>query len=157
MQTFFLAPIGFNAGLTSVSLGMVRALEQAGLSVGFIKPIAQGSNAQELERSIHFARAICHTDSPQPLPMERVDYLLGQGQVDQLMEEIVSLYQQAAQNVDVMVVEGVVPDQKHVFSTFLNTKIARNLEAKTILVGTADKLKDQEIAEQIDLSIQAFG
>jgi len=157
MHTFFLAPIGFDAGLTSVSLGMIRTLEQAGLSVGFVKPIAQGTSAPDSELSTHFARAICHTDSPKPLPMERVEYLLGQGQVDQLMEEIVSLYQQAAQNVDVMVIEGLVPDQKHVFSTFLNTKIARNLEAQTILVGAADKGSDQEIAEQLDMSIQAFG
>ena len=37
------------------------------------------------------------------------------------------------------------------FSTFLNTKIARNLEAQTILVGAADKGSDQEIAEQLDM------
>jgi len=157
MHTFFLAPIGFDAGLTSVSLGMIRALEQAGLSVGFVKPIAQGTDTQGAELSTHFARAICHTISPDPLPMERVEALLGRGQVDQLMEEIVSLYQQAAQNVDVVVVEGLVPDQKHVFSTYLNTKIARNLEAQTILVGSCDKASDQEIAEQLDMSIQAFG
>jgi len=157
MQTLFLAPIGFNAGLTSVSLGMVRSLEQAGLSVGFIKPIAQNTDSDAPELSTHFARAICNTESPQPLPMDRVESLLGQGQVDQLMEEIVSLYQQAAHGVDVMVVEGLVPDQRHVFSTYLNTKIARNLEAQTILVGAADKFTDHEIAEQLDMSIQSFG
>ena len=44
MQTFFLAPIGFNAGLTSVALGAIHSLEQAGLRVGFVKPIAQGAD-----------------------------------------------------------------------------------------------------------------
>lgn len=157
MHTFFLAPIGFDAGLTSVSLGMVRALEQAGLSVGFVKPIAQGKHHQQTEISTHFARAICHTNAPEPLPMERVEKLLGQGQVDQLMEEIVALYRQVAKNVDVVVVEGLVPDQKHVFSTYLNTKIARNLEARTILVGAVGLLGDLEVAEQLDMSVQAFG
>jgi phosphate acetyltransferase len=157
MHTFFLAPIGFDAGLTSVSLGMVRALEQAGLSVGFVKPIAQGRSNRKAELSTHFARAICHTDAPEPLPMERVEKMLGQGQVDQLMEEIVALYRQVAKNVDVVVVEGLVPDQKHAFSTYLNTKIARNLEAHTILVGSAGGLGDQEVAEQLDMSVQAFG
>ncbi|MBV8647189.1 phosphate acetyltransferase [Paludibacterium sp.] len=158
MHTFFLAPIGFDVGLTSVSLGMIRSLEQAGLSVGFVKPIAQGNDDQETERSTHFARAICRADAPQPIPMEHVEKLLGQGQVDQLMEEIVTLYRKvASQKVDVVVVEGLVPDQKHVFSTFLNTKIARNLEAQTILVGSVGQLTDHEIAEQIDLSVQSFG
>ena len=157
MQTFFLAPLGVDAGLTSVALGMIRALEQAGLRVGFVKPIAQGAGHNEPERSTHFARAICHLSSPEPLTMERVEYFLSQGQVDQLMEEVVSLYQQAARNVDVVIVEGLVPDQKHPYSTFLNTKIARNLQAQTVLVGAADKLASHEIAEQLEISIQAFG
>ncbi|VEB41709.1 Phosphate acetyltransferase [Chromobacterium violaceum] len=89
--------------------------------------------------------------------MERVEYLLSQGQVDQLMEEVVSLYQQAAQNVDAVIVEGLVPDQKQVFSTFLNTKIARNLQAQTILVSSVKELGAAEIAEQLEMNIQAFG
>ncbi|CUA86315.1 phosphotransacetylase [Gulbenkiania indica] len=157
MQTFFLAPTGFEAGLTSVSLGLVRALEQAGLKVGFVKPVAQGSHSSEPERSTHFARAICHLSAPEPLPMEHVEHLLSQGEIDQLMEEIVRLYQEAAQNVDVVVVEGLVPDQKQVYSTYLNTKIARNLQAQTIFVGAADRLATHEIAEQLEMNIQAFG
>jgi phosphate acetyltransferase len=47
MHTFFLAPTGFDAGLTSVALGMIRALEQSGLRVGFVKPIAQGRTARQ--------------------------------------------------------------------------------------------------------------
>ncbi|MDY3199093.1 MAG: AAA family ATPase, partial [Pseudomonadaceae bacterium] len=41
MHTFFLAPTGFGVGLTSVSLGLIRALERSGLRVHFLKPIAQ--------------------------------------------------------------------------------------------------------------------
>jgi len=35
MQTFFIAPTDFGVGLTSISLGLVRTLERAGLKVGF--------------------------------------------------------------------------------------------------------------------------
>jgi BioD-like phosphotransacetylase family protein len=41
MHTLFLAPSGFGGGLNSVSLGLIRALERAGLKVGFFKPIAR--------------------------------------------------------------------------------------------------------------------
>ena len=41
MHTFFIAPTGFGVGLTSISLGLVGALERSGLKVGFFKPIAQ--------------------------------------------------------------------------------------------------------------------
>lgn len=157
MHTFFLAPIGYNVGLTSVSLGMVRALEQAGLSVGFVKPVAQGCDARNLELSTHFARAVCHTQAPEPLPLERVERLLGQGQTDQIMEEIISLCRQAARDVDVVVVEGMVPDQEHVFASSLNTLIARNLGAHTILVGSVGEQAPAAVAEQLDIGIQAFG
>lgn len=157
MHPFFLAPISVDSGLTSVSLGMVRALTQAGLSVGFLKPIAQVNHSGDIELSTHFARAICHTQSPTPLSMERVEHLLGLGKVDELMEEIMTLYQEAARHADIVVVEGLVPDQKQVFSSFLNTNIARNLQAQIILVAAADKLACHELLEQFAMAIQAFG
>lgn len=45
MQTFFIAPTDFGVGLTSISLGLVRTLERAGLKVGFFKPIANRTRA----------------------------------------------------------------------------------------------------------------
>ncbi|MBO4967092.1 MAG: AAA family ATPase, partial [Pseudomonas sp.] len=36
MQTFFIAPTDFGVGLTSISLGLVRTLERAGLKVAVI-------------------------------------------------------------------------------------------------------------------------
>ena len=41
MHTLFLAPCGFGGGLNSISLGLISALQRAGLKVGFFKPIAQ--------------------------------------------------------------------------------------------------------------------
>ncbi|MBY0444007.1 MAG: AAA family ATPase, partial [Burkholderiales bacterium] len=51
MQTFFVAPTRQNVGLTSVSLGVVRALQHQGLKVGFVKPVSQ--ETQGVERSSH--------------------------------------------------------------------------------------------------------
>jgi phosphate acetyltransferase len=157
MHTFLIAPTGFDAGLTSVSLGLVRALEQDGLKVGFVKPIAQGLDPSEPERSTHFARELCHLNAPEPLPMERAEHLLSQGQLDQLMEEVVSLYQQAAQDVDVVIVEGLVQDQQHVFTTYINSKLASTLQCDIILVGAANTQPSHELAEKLEIAIQAFG
>ncbi|MEC5207198.1 phosphate acetyltransferase [Vogesella perlucida] len=157
MHTFLIAPTGFDAGLTSVSLGLVRALEQDGLKVGFVKPIAQGLDPNEPERSSHFARELCHLHVPEPLPMERAEHLLSQGQLDQLMEEVVSLYQQAAQGVDVVIVEGLVQDQQHVFTTYINSKLASTLQSDVILVGAANTQPSHELAEKLEIAIQAFG
>ena len=157
MHTFLIAPVCFDAGLTSVSLGLIRSLEQDGLKVGFVKPIAQGSDTGEPERSTHFARELCRIDAAEPLPMDQAEHLLSQGQLDQLMEEVVHLYQRAAEGVDVVIVEGLVQDQQRVFTTYINSKIARTLQAEVILVGAANQQPSHELAEQLEIAIQAFG
>ena len=40
-RTLLLAPTGHGVGLTSVCLGLVHGLEQRGVKVGFLKPLAQ--------------------------------------------------------------------------------------------------------------------
>ncbi|MGL4905967.1 MAG: AAA family ATPase, partial [Plesiomonas sp.] len=40
-RTIMLVPIGTGVGLTSVSLGVVRAMERKGVNVNFFKPICQ--------------------------------------------------------------------------------------------------------------------
>ena len=58
---------------------------------------------------------------------------MGASQTDQLLEEIVSLYQQVVDHNDVVVVEGLAADANHVYAPQLNTQIARTLNAETIL------------------------
>jgi len=64
MQIFYLIPTRQNVGLTSVALGVVRALQRQGFRVGFAKPVAQEETAHE--HSIHFAREICLIEAPSP-------------------------------------------------------------------------------------------
>ena len=56
--TLFLAPSGSGVGLTTLALGLVRALDVRGVRVAFCKPIGQTINHdQGPERSTHFIRA----------------------------------------------------------------------------------------------------
>ena len=40
-HTLYLVPSGPGAGLTSIALGLVRALDNRGIRVAFLKPIGQ--------------------------------------------------------------------------------------------------------------------
>lgn len=40
-KNLYIAPTSMNSGLTSVCLGLLRALERVGVSVGFYKPFRQ--------------------------------------------------------------------------------------------------------------------
>src|SRR3546814_6607249 len=73
-STIFLAPTGFGGGLNSISLGLIRALENAGLKVGFFKPIAQPFPVdQGRERSCILVERTLNLTSPEPLPLEQVE------------------------------------------------------------------------------------
>ena len=47
-RTIMLVPISAGVGLTSVSLGVLRAMERKGVNVAFFKPIAQPRSGADL-------------------------------------------------------------------------------------------------------------
>lgn len=155
MQTFFLAPVGSQAGLTSVALGMVRAFERIGLRAGFFKTVGEPCDNSGTVDSAYFARELFHLDLPDPLLLPYIDSCLGHGEADQIMEELISRYHQCSQDVDVMIVEGLVPDSERSFTGALNAHTARNLNAEVVFVLNA--AKPQSIADQLEMSLQSFG
>ncbi|HHW79083.1 MAG TPA: phosphate acetyltransferase [Xanthomonadaceae bacterium] len=135
MQIFYLIPTRQNVGLTSVALGVVRALQRQGFRVGFAKPVAQEDTAHE--HSIHFAREICLIEAPIPVSILQADERLAAGQEPELLEDVVSLCLRAAEGADVLVAEGMHTDAIHPFTPRLNAEIARSLKAEIILVASA--------------------
>ncbi|OYT96583.1 MAG: phosphate acetyltransferase, partial [Pseudomonas sp. PGPPP3] len=130
MHTFFIVPTGFGVGLTSISLGLVRALELAGLKVGFCKPIAQlhpGDTGPE--RSSELIARTHGLKSPTPLDQAYVERRLGDGELDELLEDIISLYQQAAEGRDVVIVEGMVQNRHASYAGQINLHLAKSLDA----------------------------
>jgi phosphate acetyltransferase len=158
MRTYYLTPIGLDAALTSVSLGTVRALERLGLKTGFVKPLADTLYAgKDAERSRHFAEKLFAVQTPEPMHIDHAEKLLSEGKKDLLMEELVTLFQQAAAGNNVTIVEGLAQDPDKPLLSSLNNEIARNLQADVILVIAAHQLDAVIIAEQIELAVQQFG
>ncbi|EZH83607.1 phosphate acetyltransferase [Ectopseudomonas composti] len=158
MHTFFIAPTGFGVGLTSISLGLVGALERSGLKVGFFKPIAQ-PHAGDLgpERSSELVARTHGLNSPRPLPLSHVERMLGDGQLDELLEEIISLYQQAAVDKDVVIVEGMVPTRHASYAARVNLHLAKSLDADVILVSAPEDENLTELCDRIEIQAQQFG
>ncbi len=158
MHTFFIAPTGFGVGLTSISLGLVRALERDGLKVGFFKPIAQPHPGDEgPERSSELIARTHGLTPPKPLALGHIERMLGDGQVDELLEEIVSLYQQAAQGADVVIVEGMVPTRHASYAVRVNALVARSLDADVIVVSAPEDESLTELYDRIEIQAQGFG
>lgn len=135
MRTYFLAASQPNVGLTSVSLGLVRALQQCGLKVAFVKPITKGT--ADSEPSVLFARSICGLENtPDPQPINLVTPQVTNGKTDDFLETVVSQAMSAANGADVLVVEGIHADQSHYYIPRLSSDIARSLQAEVVVVAS---------------------
>ena len=156
-KSLFIAPSTLNSGLTSVSLGLVRALDQIGVRVGFFKPITQvstGDSTPDLSR--HFAKHICNIDTPSPLSISEAEAFLNRGDKGLLMEKIVGAYHLFDQNYDVIIVEGLVPEKDTPFSNKLNVEIAKNLNAEIILVAETKGMSKQALDKHLKTTAGVF-
>ncbi|MDI1246205.1 MAG: phosphate acetyltransferase [Rhodoferax sp.] len=135
MRSYFVAATQPNVGLTSVSLGLLRALQRRGLKVAFVKPVTK--RTPDTEPSVLFARDICKVVStPDPLPMSRVTQYVTSGRTDELLEEIVSLAMSCTDGADVLVVEGIHADPSRAFIPRLSADIARSVQADVVLAAS---------------------
>lgn len=157
-HSFFVTATGTGTGLTSVCLGLVRALEQRGVKVAFCKPIAQ-TLAREAgpERSTHLVKATLGLEPAQPLTLAYAQQQLAEDRTDALMEEVIHVYQQSAGDADVVIVEGLVPVADESYIGKLNVNLARALDADVILVGARNDDDWSTLAERIRMTASLFG
>lgn len=157
-RTIMLIPTGTSVGLTSVSLGVIRAMEQKGVSLSVFKPIAQPRSGEDtLDATTRIIRANSTIPSAEPLAMSHVESLLCSNQQDVLMEEIIARYHANTQEAEVVLVEGLVPTRKHQFATALNYEIARTLNAEIVFVLSLGNDSPDQLKERIELVRSSFG
>jgi hypothetical protein len=114
-RTLLVALTGHRVGLTATSLGLIAALGRAGTAVGYAKPIAQPRTSED-DNSVALIRLTTRLKPPAPIPVEHAEQLLGEGRLDDLMEEVVAVMESLT-GFDVVVVEGLVPSPDSVWST----------------------------------------
>ncbi len=151
--TFFVGPVGQDVGLSSVTLGLARALARLGASVAFLKPIAQGHITGD--RSTMFARTFLKS-APDPLPRAHAEVMLGRQQEDALMEEVVALAEQAAQGADILVVEGLSLVGGHAYAGTLNALVSRTLRANAVLVASLREVSGGILGDQIEITAREY-
>lgn len=157
-RTIMLIPTGTSVGLTSVSLGVIRAMERKGVSLSVFKPIAQPRSGEDtFDATTRIIRANSTIPSAEPLAMSYVESLLGSNQQDVLMEEIIARYHANTQEAEVVLVEGLVPTRKHQFATALNYEIARTLNAEIVFVLSLGNDSPDQLKERIELVRSSFG
>ncbi|HRN17716.1 MAG: phosphate acetyltransferase [Trueperaceae bacterium] len=153
---FFVVPTGPGVGLTSVCLGLVRALEREGLRVGFIKPIRQPGDDEGVERSTEFVRRSTTIEPGEPMRYAEAEAHLAAGRQSELLQALVGRYEKAAAGADVIIVEGLAATADHPNLDGLNAALARALDCQSIFVATPQPdLK--ALDDRLELAAQLFG
>jgi phosphate acetyltransferase len=153
-----LIPTGTSVGLTSISLGVIRAMEQKGVRLSVFKPIAQPRTGDDgFDATTNIIRANSAIPSAEPLRMSYVESLLGSNQQDVLMEEIIARYHDNTKDAEVVLVEGLVPTRKHQFANALNYEIAKTLNAEIVFVLSLGNDSPDQLKERIELARSSFG
>ncbi len=157
-HTFFLVPVARETGLTSMALGLVRALQLAGIKVGFVKPIVQPEAiVGDADLAGHFARTLCGTETPDPIPFDHAAEMVRSGQLAALMEEVIALTAEVRERHDVVVVEGLIPDADLQIVTRLNIEMVRSLGADLIPVLAGGTHDLEALTEKTATAIEQYG
>lgn len=151
MKTLFVAPTGDIQSLSSISLGLVEALKNAGVKVGFVRPIGEDNN-----RSEQLFRELFNDETPSPILEGKVNQAIRNSQYDELLEEIVGRVAEAGKNNDVVVVEGLTYDSRRPYTHDLNADIARTLCAGVIFAGNSLANTPEEVAAHFDLNAYIY-
>ena len=156
-RTIMLVPTDTRVGLTSVSLGVIRSMEQKGVRLSVFKPIAQPRVKGALDQTTAIIRSHSTIQSAEPLNMDYVESLLSSNKKDVLMEEIVARYHENTADAEVVLIEGLVPMRKHPFAQSLNYEIAKTLGAEIVFVTALGNNTAEQLKERIEFARAEFG
>lgn len=160
MQTILLVPTGRGIGLTSAGLGFLKALDYLGMKAGFMKPFLQddsNDSQHTLDSSSDLIRHAFGLNPPPSIPRERVERMMNSGNVDDLMEEVVTNFHQLGEEYNVVICEGLVPTEEVTYASQVNFALATALDAKVIFVSMADLENPKQLADKLDVHARDFG
>jgi phosphate acetyltransferase len=145
-------------GLTSVALGLVRALDNRGTRVAFFKPIAQPSgNDTGPERSTHFIRHTSSLKPTTPIPLEEAARMILARRNDELFEHVLRDFHASAGDADVVVVEGLAHTFDALDEGSLNRELVRTLSAEVILVGSLGSSPLADFESHLEIAARQYG
>jgi phosphate acetyltransferase len=156
-RRLLLVPVGHGVGLTSIAMGLVRALDQAGARVSYVKPVGQrGSFPGGVDPSTELIRLTTVLDPPQPISPDDAEHRLSTGDEQVLLEAVVGRVQDAGRGAELLVIEGLVPSSEVVYSTRMNLDVASAVDARVVFVGRVTEDGAEDLAERVAILANLF-
>lgn len=157
-RTIMLVPLSSRVGITSISLGIIRALERNGVGVAFFKPVTEPPAVDGGgERSTEILRKASDLDILESFSPQHAESMISSGKLAELLEEILARYREGTESTDVVIVEGVLPDTDSQFANQLNHEIAKVLDAEIVMVVCPYRDSTQQLRERLEFAKAIFG
>ncbi|TMO48961.1 phosphate acetyltransferase [Pseudoalteromonas ruthenica] len=157
-RRIMLIPVSTGVGLTSVSVGLVRALEQKAIKVNFFKPIAQPRRGEcGPEKSTAIVKIGSSINPPEPFSLTYAENMIGDGKGNTLLEEIVERFESAIHDDEIAIIEGMVPTRNQPYAGRVNREIAQTLGADIVFVVTPSNDSLEELEDKIEIAAGNYG
>ena len=101
-------------------MGLLNALDKLGLKLSFCKPIEQHQSNTVNDPSLNFVNVIQDITPPKPIKLSIAQKMMADGKEDDLMEMVVDICQKASQSADILILEGLVPQENSPFIHRIN-------------------------------------
>lgn len=153
-----LVPVGSGVGLTTVTLGLVRAMEQMAVKVNFFKPISQPFKGDKgPDKSTMILRNMTHLQPPEPFSIKYAETLISDGNTDVLLEEIVGRFESYISGDEAVVIEGLVPTKQQPYANKINRQIASALGADVVFVIAPGEQSLAALEDQLEIATSNYG
>lgn len=129
-RTIILIPTSRNAGLTSVTLGIVNIAEQKKLPIQVLKPIYE-NNINSFMQIKNFIK------------IKRAEYLLKSNEKNVLIKEIISYFYKNKKNSKIILIHGFSLTSKNKWINYLYYEISKFLNAEIIFITVPDDKNDK--------------
>ena len=156
-RSLLVAPVADHAAMARTCLGLLRALDRRGVKVAFVKPVAQPRADGRPDRSSELVAAITALRPPEPVTTAQLEELLGEGELDVVLEKIVAAWKPVYGGSDVVVIQGLSSGPSRLYASSLNQALARALDADVVLAGSWPADGDaEELAEQFAIAASGY-
>lgn len=157
-RRIMLIPVGTGVGLTSISLGLVRAMEHQTVKVNFFKPVAQprhGDHGPEASSAI--IRQNSQLSPAEPITGSYAEQMISDDKLDILLEEIVGRFEKQTDKDQIAVIEGLVTTRNHPYAVRLNRAISQALDAQIVLVCSPASDGFKELNHKLEIVSDSYG
>ena len=156
-RSLLVAPVADHAAMARTCLGLLRALDRRGVKVAYVKPVAQPSADGRPDQSSELVAAITALRPPEPVTTAQLEELLGEGELDVVLEKIVAAWKPVYGGSDVVVIQGLSSGPSRLYASSLNQALARALDADVVLTGSWPADGDaEELAEQFAIAASGY-